>query len=325
MKFIILMTIVVSSLAFGAEDNSKTWTPKYRLQKLDNNSRIQSRNEIPKNRKLKNRKVVSRDRVNTKSSALQRQNPKRNNTKVNSKKVTAPAMPMQSMAASNDTELLELYKRKYKTKVQYQELKNQTLALTQKAVPALVKVIKSADYPDKNRWIAMFMLGRVMGKKSANFISKFSAHPNWMMRLASLKVLLALDQKQYKGIYTRLLKDKAMIVRHQALENIRKLNLNSLAPYVWAMLYDKSNYAGSEGERKRAHIIKQAIRAVGDLGFEKSKSPMLKMIRDSKYKDVAQELDYSLNKLSEKKSPDGNIKSKIHFWTRVETANKIIR
>lgn len=310
MKFTCLAIVLTFSVSVFASEN---WTPKYRLQKLDNKSRIQSKNEIPKKQQKNN--IQSNDKVKVKRAALQKSNPRS----------AQPSLKMQSTPVATDSELLALYKRKYKTKLQYQELKNQTMSLTQKAVPALVKVIKSSDYPDKNRWIAMFMLGRIMGKKSANFISKFSAHPNWMLRLASLKVLLALDQKQFQGIYTRLLKDKAMIVRHQALENIRKLNLSQLAPYVWAMLYDKSNYAGSEGERKRAHIIKQAIKTVGDLKFEKSKKPMLKMISDKKYKDIAQELDYSLNKLSDKQSPDGNIKSKIHFWTRVETANKIIR
>ena len=116
-----------------------------------------------------------------------------------------------------------------------------------------------------------------------------------------------------------------MIVRHQALENIKAMKLKDMAPYVWAMLYDKSNYAGQEGERKRAHIIKQAIKTVGDLGFQKSKDPMLKMIKSKKYRDIAGELDYSLNKLSENKSPDGNLKMKIHYWSRVATANKIIR
>ena len=313
MKFFILL--ILTTLSFNLF--AKEWTPKYRVQQLDTKSTIKNK---------KKPSIISRDKISTKTSALKRDEVKKVKAPIATPQARPSLIqPMQSMQATNDTELLALFKIKYKTKKQFQELKNKTLALTQKAVPALIKVIKSSDYPDKNRWIAMFMLGRVMGKKSANFISKFSAHPNWMLRLASLKVLLALDQKQFKGLYVKLLKDKSMIVRHQALENIKAMKLKDLAPYVWAMLYDKSNYAGQEGERKRAHIIKQAIKTVGDLGFQKSKDPMLKMIKSKKYRDIAGELDYSLNKLSENKSPDGNLKMKIHYWSRVATANKIIR
>jgi hypothetical protein len=305
MKHLSLLACIIMSGSLFA-NNLKEWKPKYRVQKLDRKATISS------SKNKANIQKSNADSVKLRSSSV-------------SKKVSKSQVPFRKSTPLTEEQLDQLYKVEYKKKSQYQNLKNKTLAMTQKAVPTLIKVIKSADYPDKNRWIAMFMLGRVMGKKSSNFISKFTAHPNWMLRLASLKVLLALQQKQYKGLYTRMLKDKAMIVRHQALENIKSLELKELAPYVWAMLYDKSNYAGTNGSRKRSHIIKEAIKTVGDLEFEKSKGPMLKMIKDKKYKDVFAELDYSLNKMSQKKSPEGGIKEKQYFWSRISVADKIIR
>jgi hypothetical protein len=287
--------------------NVQEWKPKYQLKKLDGSK---ARIAKPRQSSSKN------DRVKLKSSSIQKTIPR--------KKMTTPPAAMMSKQASNDMDLEQMYRMKYKTKGQYQNLKKKTMALTQKAVPTLVKVIKSSDYPDKNRWIAMFMLGRIMGKKSAKFVSKFANHPNWMLRLSSLKVLLALDQKQYKGLYTIMLKDKAMIVRHQALENIKQMNLKELAPFVWAMLYDKTNYAGSEGVRKRSSIIREAIRTVGDLKFEKSREPMLKMIQNKKYKDIFVELDYSLNKVSKEQSPADSMRAKRHFWNKLYTKNVVI-
>ncbi|MCO4753275.1 MAG: HEAT repeat domain-containing protein [Bacteriovoracaceae bacterium] len=240
-------------------------------------------------------------------------------------KTSSLAKDSKSKLGSVEKELLTLYKRKYSSKVGLNMLKKNTLDKAQRAVPALIKVMKSSQYPDKNRWVATFMLGRIMGKKSSSFISKFAFHPNWMLRLASLKTLLALDQKQYKGIYTKALKDDAMIVRMQALDNIKAMNLKELAPYVWAMLYDKSNYAGQKGNRKRAHIVKQVISLVGDLKFEKARAPMLKMIQDNKYKDIFEELDYSLNKITGKESPSGGVKLKKRYWTRLASSAKIIK
>ena len=164
-----------------------------------------------------------------------------------------------------------------------------------------------------------------MGKKSASFISKFTFHPNWMLRLASLKTLLALDQKQFKGVYARALKDDALIVRMQALDNIKAMNLTELAPYVWAMLYDKSNYAGQKGKRKRAHIVKQVISTVGDLKFEKAMQPMLTMIQDKKYHDIFSELDYSLKLITGKNSPKGASTVKKKFWATLSNKSRIIK
>ncbi|MBC76294.1 MAG: hypothetical protein CME64_09790 [Halobacteriovoraceae bacterium] len=240
-------------------------------------------------------------------------------------KTSSLAKESKKSAQDIEKKLLTLYKRKYSSKVGLNMLKSETLSKAQKAVPALIKVMKSSTYPDKNRWVATFMLGRIMGKKSSSFISKFAFHPNWMLRLAALKTLLALDQRQYKGIYARALKDDALIVRMQALDNIKAMNLNELAPYVWAMLYDKSNYAGQSGKRKRAHIIKQVISTVGDLKFEKAKKPLLTMIQDKKYQDIFSELDYSLKKITGKSSPKGASTLKKKFWANLANKSKVIR
>ncbi len=227
-------------------------------------------------------------------------------TKKTKKVKIVPATPLEA-----------LYLKQPKGKEHLALLKNESLKLKQEAVPTLIKVMKSSDYPDQNRWIATYMLGRIMGKKSSNFISKFTQHPNWMMRLASLKVLLHLDQKQYKGIYARMLEDKSLIVRHQALQNIKEMKLKTLAPYVWKMLYNKENYVGNKGNRKRSHIVKTAIKVIGDLDFKDAKMPMLKMMQKKKYKDIYTELDYALSIIDGKKSPDGSMAIKKNYWNKV--------
>ena len=197
-------------------------------------------------------------------------------------------------------------------------LKKKTLEMGSKAVPALIEVMKNSNYPDKNKWMATFMLGKIMGKKSAAFISKFLRHPSWVMRMASLKTLLALRQTKYKSLYVDALKDKSFIVRNQALENIRTLKLSELAPHVWAMLYDKRNYYNPKtGNRKRTNIIRKVIKAVGDLKFKKAGSPMIKMIQKKKYIDIFKELDYSLTKITGKKSPAGSALLKRNYWKRI--------
>jgi HEAT repeat protein len=212
--------------------------------------------------------------------------------------------------------LFPAFLRQYKDKESLAGLRTRTMKMSNKAVPLLTYVMKSKAFPDKNRWVATFALGQIMGVKSAPYLSKFTSHPNWMMRLASLKTLMSLNQRQYKGVYTRLLSDKAMIVRLQALETIKQFELKSLAPFVWAMLYDKNNYSGSKGGRKRGEIIRSIIKTVGDLKFKKALKPMLGMIQKKKYQDIHTELDYALSKITEKTSPGGGLAIKKHFWKK---------
>ena len=82
-------------------------------------------------------------------------------------------------------------------------LKAMAFSLKQKSVPTLIKVMKEASFPERNRWHATMLLGQVMGKKSAPFIARFTEHPAWMMRVASLKALAALDMREYHAIYAR--------------------------------------------------------------------------------------------------------------------------
>ena len=201
-------------------------------------------------------------------------------------------------------------------------LKKKVIKAGGDAVPALVEVMKKDIYPDNSRWLATMMLGRVMGKKGAAYIARFMEHPSWVLRMASLKTLLALNAKEYGGYFAKLLKDSSFIVRHQALENIRLLGLNQYAPHVWSMLYDKKNYYESKKSKsvKRTNIIKNVVTAVGDLKFEKASDPLFKMIQKDRYEDMFQEIEYSLEQITGKKSPKGDRKIKRRFWKKQSTA-----
>lgn len=234
-----------------------------------------------------------------------------------------------SNAAQSPSEILAVMKNPIAGAKEIEKVKAQILQMAGKAVPSLVQVMKSADYPDKNRWIATFLLGQIMGEKASPFLGKFLEHPSWVMRMASLKTLLALKEKDYASKYRAMLQDQSLIVRTQALENIRRLELNGQAPYVWAMLYDKSNYytpstKGVEGPLKRTHIIKDVIKTVGDLKFEKAKGPLLTMIQKDKYQDIFEEMDYALSKITGKSSPKDSIKLKKRFWKKISVSNLTI-
>ncbi len=203
-------------------------------------------------------------------------------------------------------------------------LKRNSLRHGSKAVPLLIKVMKESKYPEQNRWQATMLLGQIMGKKSAPFIAKFSSHPHWMMRVASLKALLALRQDSYHQVYSKALRDPSLIVRVQALDNISRMQIKPLAPHVWNMLYDQSNYSGDAGSRKRTSIVKSVIRTLGDVRFEKAQRPLAKLIQNPKYVDLMDDLDYSLEKITGEISPN-KADQRRKFWSKVASSgpNKI--
>ncbi|MCT4640917.1 MAG: hypothetical protein N4A33_01380 [Bacteriovoracaceae bacterium] len=164
------------------------------------------------------------------------------------------------------------------------------------SIKSLMYVMRNNKFPIQNRWRATFLLGTIMGDKSAHFISKFNKHPNWMMRLASLKVLTNMQYKD-EFFYRKLITDKSLLIRNEVLESIRKLKIKSLAPKVWSMLYDKKNYHKENGIKKRSVIINKAIRVVADLDYKKALKPIYKMVKNSRYADIKEDLNYSIKKL----------------------------
>jgi hypothetical protein len=243
------------------------------------------------------------------------------------KQVEATSTLMESKVTQT---LLSRFKTEYTTKEEITLLQQETLKHAGDAVPALIEVMKNAKYPDKNRWVATFLLGQIMGEKSAPFVAKFVEHPSWVLRMASLKTLLALRQDKYAPLFTQALQDDSLIVRTQALDNIRELNLKDQAPHVWAMLYDQKNYYQpkkdskdkNETLHKRSHLIKRVITTIGDLKFEKARDPLFTMIQNERYNDIFDEMDYALSQIIGRASPEGTMQSKRHFWNRTALSFK---
>ena len=201
-------------------------------------------------------------------------------------------------------------------------LKRNAFKHREKAVPTLIKVMKESKYPVQNRWHATMLLGQIMGSKAAPFIAKFAEHPHWMMRVASLKALLGLKQSDYVAVYGKALKDPSHIVRFQALDNISQLKVNALAPDVWKMMYDQSNYSGEKGGRRRTSIVKSIIRTLGDVKYAPAKKPLAKLIQKPKYQDLIEDLDYSLEKITGEKSPN-SIEQRRKFWAKIALNNEM--
>lgn len=241
---------------------------------------------------------------------------------------TAELRPAQGQTSALTQHLLQLFAKESLKNEEMKQLQAEAIKHGGNSVPALIEVMKSERFPDKNRWAATFLLGQIMGEQSAPFIARFVEHPSWVLRMASLKTLLALKQDKYAPKFSQALKDDSLIVRGQALENIRELKLKDQAPHVWAMLYDKKNYYQEKNKitettsNKRSHLIKDVIRTVGELEFKDARDPLFKMIQNDRYNDIFDEMDFALSKIVGRQSPEGPQSIKRHFWQRTSLSFK---
>jgi len=230
----------------------------------------------------------------------------------------AIAAPAPKLSPLSETQRLERFEKSFRMDgIEPLRLKQMALSLQQKAVPTLIKVMKEAEYPEANRWQATMLLGQVMGKKSAPFIARFAEHPSWMMRVASLKALAALNMKEYQAVYARALKDESLIVRVQGLDNISRLQITELAPHVWNMMYDQTNYTGQAGKRKRTSIVRSIIRTLGELRYAPAKSALAKLIQKPKYQDLAEDLNFSLESITGTKAPAATLVARRNHWAKL--------
>jgi len=208
--------------------------------------------------------------------------------------------------------LEHLFKIDWKKSVDFATLSKQSLAYGPKAVPVLLNVMKKKSYPVKNRWIAMFSLTKLMGKKSSKILSKFMKHPDWMMRLGALKCLLFLKEKQYAPDYNSLLKDKSLIVRQQALTNIHQLEIKESAPAVSTLLREITTQNNTNTSLDQ--MTDMTIVTLAKFGHKPSIKTMIDMLKNSQFKNNSATIDYSLEKLTGVKSPKGDLSSKLSFW-----------
>lgn len=224
--------------------------------------------------------------------------------------------PPAVQANLNQQELKELLLKRYKTKEELRSLKKVFLSHGKQAVPVLVEAMKGKNYPASNRWVSTYMLAMVAGKKASPFIAKFLQHPEWYMRLVSLKVLMLMKENRYSELYAKRLYDESLIVRTQAIETIRALDLKKHAPQIWQMFLDEKNYNGEKGQRKRVSILNSVITTIGDLGYNLVLESLFKMMQKSNYRDLHQSIDYALAKLTGEASPNGKMEVKRHFWSQ---------
>jgi HEAT repeat protein len=166
-----------------------------------------------------------------------------------------------------------------------------------KNVPVLFSVMKDDKMPEQSRWLATILIGKTLGKRSIDYLAKYTVHPEVILRLASLKSLLSLEAEKKADIFEKALFDKSLLVRKQALEAVRKLKIEKAESSLLSMLVDKKNYYLKNKKLKRSPIIKDIIQTIGELRLKKSKNILISLRKKDSYQDLYPVLDFAISRM----------------------------
>lgn len=135
------------------------------------------------------------------------------------------------------------------------------------AVSPLLTLARDASLPDDRRYIAVMAAAQLGGLAGAPQIHPLLEDRSWMVRSASLKALGALRHPASARPVMKSLKDRALVVRLQAVETLEQLN----PPGVETALLDTLTYDPNfSANGKALWVPYRALEALERLGARAS-------------------------------------------------------
>jgi len=110
------------------------------------------------------------------------------------------------------------------------------------------------------RWRAITTMGRLDPLLFRPQLDRALASPEWFMRNAALIALKNDERSRAVAWSQRMLEDKALVVRTQAVRNLIELNAREAEPILWEQISHRRNFRGSESLWIRTHIAEALAR-----------------------------------------------------------------
>ena len=121
----------------------------------------------------------------------------------------------------------------------------------------------------QTRWRAVTTMGRLDPLAFRPALDKALNSSEWFMRNSALIALLMDERSRAVAWSMRALDDKALVVRTQAVNNLRELGAREAEPLLWAQISAPHNFRGKESLWIREHIAR-ALASLASPGRVKS-------------------------------------------------------
>ncbi len=139
------------------------------------------------------------------------------------------------------------------------------------AVDPLLAIAESRKNADPDRYVALMGVARLGGRAVAPQLTGFLKDPSWMLRSGSLRALSALKDETTAKAVLPLLKDKALVVRLEAVQAIEKLRPVGAAEALAEAANDPANFHGGRAQ----WVPQRALAALVSMEAREA-APMLK-------------------------------------------------
>lgn len=114
--------------------------------------------------------------------------------------------------------------------------------------------------PLQTRWRAITTMGKWDALEFRPELDRALVSPEWFMRNSALIALLNDERTRAISWSMKMLEDRSLVVRTQAVRNLIGLSAVESEPHLWKALNDKRNFRGDESLWIRAHIAEALAR-----------------------------------------------------------------
>ena len=175
----------------------------------------------------------------------------------------------------------------------------------------------------KERWFAVMAVTKLQGSQALGNLKKWAEHPEWFVRLASLKALsyLDLNESTYPtSLVMKRLKDKSILVRDGALEVLGRWCLPQTQSKILGVIDDQEHFR----KKHPLFIRKRAVDVIGQCGFSsvETKKRLVQLFEEENFYDIHSATHQTLQLLTQRKLPFMNDGKKLFTqWSRNLAAN----
>jgi HEAT repeat protein len=140
-----------------------------------------------------------------------------------------------------------------------------------------VNVAFSEGQSMRLRWRALMSAAEAGREKATPDLLKASTHKQWFLRNAALVAMSEVNEVEAKKLATKLLKDKALVVRSAAVDILQKNASAPVRDLLWEEIGQKHNFRNKESLWIRAQIVEALSQKPADYEIES----FSKLLKDS--------------------------------------------
>jgi len=197
-----------------------------------------------------------------------------------------------------------------------------------KAIEPLHTLLKDQSLSDQIRYIALMALVRTSGPSSIPKVESLLSDPSWQIKVGALRALRMIHKAHPEDTklllskspspYIKLLSDKALVVRNEAIITIDTLNIPGLKNALLEALHSPKNYHGGRPLWVPQKILSHLSKHEPSRELTQEILPLLKNNSDPEFLELTL---MTLEKISPKRptlSEQASLKEKLTAWNNVQ-------